>query len=230
MINSKLLLFHYTNEILTKESEYLLSLLDASSVKRVQSYVHAADRDRSLIGEYLAKSLLSSQFSKEIKKIKFKRNKYGKPFWDEESDVHFNISHSGSWIIVGVSSLPIGVDIEQIRPIEKSVYSHVLTKNEIAQIENLPSASQNSSFFRYWTMKESYMKAIGKGFSLSPLSFELDLSESPVKWEGDRQCGVPSIMEYFVDHEYCCSVSVLEGDTPQEIAIIGTDDIFFKLL
>lgn len=75
----------------------------------------------------------------------------------------FNLSHSGDYALLGVADADIGVDIEQIRlrPFS-SVAKRFFSENDQALLKN--AADPEDTFFTLWTLKESYLKAIGRGF------------------------------------------------------------------
>jgi len=98
-------------------------------------------------------------------------NSWGKPFLKSRRDVYFSISHCTGGISVSVSSCRTGIDIERIRPFSLPAARRMFSKEELREILNSDFPERN--FFRLWTLKESYAKAIGTGLSypLSELHF-----------------------------------------------------------
>lgn len=86
----------------------------------------------------------------------------GKPYAD---NLNFSISHSGEMVLLAVSAYKVGVDIQKINKNQnlKSA-KKILTP---AEAENIDV----STFFKYFTMKESYFKMTGEGLPLSPKPF-----------------------------------------------------------
>ena len=80
-----------------------------------------------------------------IKNIKFARTNNGKPYF-ENCDVCFNYSHSKNFVLIAISSVELGVDIEENRFISDSVSMKYL--NNIKKEDRL----------KYWVKKESYVK------------------------------------------------------------------------
>ncbi len=99
-------------------------------------------------------------------------NAWGKPFMKGQRDVYFSISHCTGGVSVSVSSCRTGIDMERIRPFSLHAARRLFSKEELREI--LDSDSPEKNFFRLWTLKESYAKAIGTGLSypLSGLHFE----------------------------------------------------------
>ncbi|MDR3291720.1 MAG: 4'-phosphopantetheinyl transferase superfamily protein [Methanobrevibacter sp.] len=86
----------------------------------------------------------------------------GKPFLDNYPNISFNISHSGELVMVGVYDEDIGVDIEKIQNLDYSGLSnHFFHLKEHKEIIN--SENPINTFFKIWTLKESYVKMKGTG-------------------------------------------------------------------
>ncbi len=109
----------------------------------------------------------------------FSLNPYGKPELDPafgEPRLRFNSSHSN---VVAACAIclehDIGVDVEKIDDDFRfdEVTDQVLTRRERLQLESFSAAARREAFLRFWTMKESVVKAKGQGLSLSPRSFEV---------------------------------------------------------
>lgn len=122
--------------------------------------------------------------------ISFRKNAFGKPFLDhakEDNTLEFNLSHSGRLVVIGIcAGRRIGVDIEQIRPIEEtqSIAEAYFTSRECAFIVGQHPSARNHEFLRCWTRKEAYVKAVGKGFSIPLNSFDTLLESGPRSDDG----------------------------------------------
>lgn len=108
--------------------------------------------------------------------ICIEKTDFGKPFFKDFPNIKFNISHSKNIVICVFSDLEIGCDIEEIRPCDLKLAKRFFSENEYLYLDSLPKEEQDDCFFRYWTLKESYIKAVGKGLSLPLNSFEINLS------------------------------------------------------
>lgn len=102
------------------------------------------------------------------------RDSRGKPFFPNVPQLHFNLSHCRGLAVCGISDAPLGVDAEEIRPLRERVLRRAFSPEESQAVRE--SQHPDAHFFRLWTLKESYVKAIGVGISypLHTLSFELD--------------------------------------------------------
>lgn len=97
-------------------------------------------------------------------------NKHGKPYL-KDGDMFFSLSHSGALAFCAVSEHELGADIQQIFPYDRRLALRFFTPGERKYIESCPDA--DSAFTRVWALKESYIKALGLGFSKPLSSFDL---------------------------------------------------------
>ncbi|MFI3253775.1 MAG: 4'-phosphopantetheinyl transferase superfamily protein [Eubacteriales bacterium] len=99
----------------------------------------------------------------------------GKAFLPSYPDCHFNLSHGGDYAVLATGDRPLGVDIEKIKENRFPMGQRCFAPEEVAQIANCSGEEEkNHLFFRLWVMKESYLKATGKGLSLGLKSFAVD--------------------------------------------------------
>lgn len=104
----------------------------------------------------------------------------GKPYLADYPGVQFNLSHSGPWGACAVSEEPVGVDVELVRPLRQNVAGRFFTPTEQTFLARQPNPEQ--AFFRLWTRKESFLKALGKGLTLPMNRFSV--LEEVLYWEG----------------------------------------------
>lgn len=121
--------------------------------EKVKKYRRAEDKKRCIAGGLLLKQFLGD------KEIFY--NPYGKPYCSEK--VFFNLSHSGSYVLLALSDCEVGCDIEKIRYVDtEKTGKIVFCGEEQSQIKSAKSAS--TEFFKLWTKKESLLKCLGDGF------------------------------------------------------------------
>lgn len=113
--------------------------------------------------------------------LKFKKNFYGKPEvdWQHVPDMswpplHFNLSHTSSLIACGITTYtPVGIDVEdKTRTLKNDIMSFArrfFSPHEFEHLANiLDPEVQHQEFIKLWTLKEAYVKALGRGFSATP--------------------------------------------------------------
>lgn len=100
---------------------------------------------------------------------------HGKPALAEHPKQHFNVSHAQGIAAAIVSDCECGIDCERVRAYRPRVMLRCFSEKERAAVEGLPESERDLMFFRFWTLKEAYVKAIGRGlaFPLSDTAFEL---------------------------------------------------------
>ncbi len=101
------------------------------------------------------------EFSLKEKDLEIKEDKFGKLFFENRKDIKFNLSHSEEIAISVISSKEVGCDVEKIRKYNEKLASKYFSEEENDFIEK--SENKDESFTRIWTLKESFLKAIGVG-------------------------------------------------------------------
>ncbi|WP_310603740.1 4'-phosphopantetheinyl transferase family protein [Anaerosporobacter sp.] len=135
-------------------------------------YKFFIDKARCILGEYLARYALKKHYNLSDNDISFSTSTYGKPFLKDIDNIYFNISHSGNWVVCVVGDEPLGVDVEKIAHTDLHLAERFFTQNEYTRILECAVKDRADEFFKLWTLKESYIKAIGKGLHMSLDSFE----------------------------------------------------------
>lgn len=130
----------------------------------ILKYRFNADRNRTAYGELLVRKLLADRTGAAVKDIIFTRNKPGKPYW-VKSDLHFNISHSGKWVVCSIGNMPSGVDVEIDQAVDMAIAKEYFLPSEYQYLLMLPIAKRNLALLKLWTIKESYLKYTGEGLS-----------------------------------------------------------------
>lgn len=175
------------------EYEKWYSLMPLEKKQRVDRFRYVDDKKRTVAGEMLARKAVAEWCHVSEEEIQFEVLEYGKPF-AIGLDVEFNISHSGDMVVCVVDSKPVGIDIEQIRPIDLDVIKRICTKDEIAYIleENLRNDifckitdyTVLSRFFEVWTLKEAYGKQMGTGIVKESVG-DMSTSYNAIKYSLD---------------------------------------------
>ncbi len=116
----------------------------------------------------------------EPQQLSFRYSEHGKPTLDGPSEIRFNVSHTdGLALLAFVRARDIGVDVEKIEAARdaKKLAERFFSLRERSLLENLSGEELHAAFFRCWTRKEAYVKALGEGLSL-PLD-QFDVSVAP---------------------------------------------------
>jgi len=86
---------------------------------------------------------------------------YEKPYFKYYPDLHFNLSHCTGLAVCLLSEYECGVDCEALRPLRPAVVRRVFSPEEQQLLSE--SAEPDRIFTEIWTLKEAYVKAIGRG-------------------------------------------------------------------
>ncbi len=151
------------------------SLLCASELDHYRSLQYPETRFDYLLSRALLRTVLAGYLDCSPVSLEFDRNEFGKPcLADKKSPLRFNISLTEGLVLLAVSSgARLGADVE-FHAHERSmleVADQYFSALEIAELKRLPSAQQRQGFFRYWTLKESLIKAKGQGLTVPLDSF-----------------------------------------------------------
>lgn len=120
------------------------------------------------------------------------RDEMGKPYL-KDCHLHFNVSHSGEYLAIAVSKSPVGIDIQKRKDIKEGMYRKVVQPQEAVLIEQ----DKENDFLRLWTLKESFVKAEGKGLRISMKDywFEKENEHYFVTYGGQRKTWMFNIEE-----------------------------------
>jgi 4'-phosphopantetheinyl transferase len=139
-----------------------VEFVESDRRKKAENLYKYEDKKRCIGAGLLMRWLIEHIMNADEKNAKVKYEKFGKPFI-EGSSLHFNISHSGKWVVCVVSGVPVGIDIEEIQNIESEVLKYCMTEQEIVFLMTMSRDLRNYNFIRLWTLKESYVKMTGTG-------------------------------------------------------------------
>lgn len=149
--------------------------LDNHEIARFDKIKNTAMKERYFVCRCVLKQIISAYTHQRTSDVKIGYNSFGKPFV-QDSRIHFNLSHSGDHLVIGVSDEELGVDVETIRPINLDVAKSFCTENELSYIHH--AEDRYDRFFRVWTLKEAYVKKIGKGLYFDVKNIDLSIEDS----------------------------------------------------
>lgn len=109
------------------------------------------------------------------------RGEHGKPSLAEFPEIKYNMSHANGIAVCLLSDKECGVDCEDVRPYRPNVVKRSFSESEKLMIENADENERDLLFFRLWTLKEAYVKAIGIGISYPLNTVEFSFSENKIQ-------------------------------------------------
>lgn len=133
-------------------------------------------------GRTALRTVLAAVLGVEPSAVPIVSGPHGKPMLREPATVHFNLTHSGELGLLAVGTAgALGVDVERVRagrPFLR-LAERFFTPAESRWLRSRGGAARRDAFYRMWTLKEAYLKALGTGLSVSSRAFELDADEPP---------------------------------------------------
>lgn len=137
-------------------------LASPSRQKRAAAYPRREDAIHCLVAEAMLRLAFPGRDPETLD-----REPGGKPFWE---GAHFNLSHSGPWVVLAVGDSPVGVDVECFREARKV---EPLAKRYFTPEEQAFAEDSQERFLRVWTAKESRVKRTGLGLRTALDSFSV---------------------------------------------------------
>ena len=207
----------------------ILNRVDEDKQNRIKRYVQIEDARRSLLGELMVRLEIMRDLEIKNEDIHFYYNSYGKPFLKGLKNYHFNISHSGEWVVCVFNQSPIGVDIEKIMPIDLGIASRFFAKKEYDDLMERREEERLSYFYDLWTAKESYIKALGKGLTIPLNSFSIDVQFNNICMFGmnNKEWGFKG---YAIDPDYKMTVCAKTDQFPVQVTIKGENEIYQEII
>lgn len=186
--------------------------------QKITAYRQRADRLRSLTAGLLLRQVLAPYRQVGGSEDWLQVNEYGKPYWAGRPEVQFNLSHSGEWVVCAVDSQAVGIDIEKIEAVvNMELAKQFFSCQEWRELAALSFSEQAVAFFRLWTHKESYLKALGVGLSKPLNSFTVSLAgQGLLAGPHSQPC---FFKEYNLAQGYALTVCAVHNDFPAMVML-----------
>jgi 4'-phosphopantetheinyl transferase len=193
-----------------QEFNELTKYITQEKKERLARFHRFEDAQRSLVGDLLSRYAICKRACIKNESLHFGINAYGKPILLNTHNIHFNIAHSENWVVCTIDDDAIGIDVEEVKPIDLDIAAHFFSRNECLTLMNQPETSRMKYFYRIWTLKESYIKAKGMGLSIPLDSFSVVNEEN-------------TMTNYFKGkiQEYICIQSELEDGSMLAICALN---------
>ena len=106
---------------------------------------------------------------------------HGKPYLRDYPGIHFNISHCEGLVACAFSDTETGVDVERIREVKEKVIPKVFDRAEQELLFSYKAEKEKYEeiFYRFWTLKESYVKRSGQGMTAKLTDFAFQPESDP---------------------------------------------------
>lgn len=176
---------------------------------------------RSLLGKYLAA---------DPRGISIAYTSKGKPVLPLETRINFNVTHSCAMAAIAFAlDCRIGIDLEEIRPLPglEDIAKRFFCSAEAAEILSCLARERECSFFRCWTRKEAYIKAVGEGLHIPLNSFRVTVkpndSASFIHLGGDAKAAEAWTL-HDINLASDCAAAVAYEDRVRSFTVFTVDD------
>ncbi len=164
----------------------LKSLLTETEKHKLNRMKSEKTRHARLIAHLFLKQVLARCTGSSAEAVRFTQNRYGKPELAPgltEQPVRFNLSHAGDLVVCAVTlAHDIGVDVEHLeRPVNLSIATRFFSNQESEALVHAEASLKQPLFFRFWTLKEAYAKATGRGLGIGLDQFRFVLDPSDIR-------------------------------------------------
>jgi len=162
-------------------------LLSSDEILRADRFAFERLRSSFEISHGALRVLLAQYMKCRPCELKFTSGPKGKPALCGNSQLQFNMAHSGGLAVYAfLLGSEIGVDIEEVRDLcdFEHIAERYFCREEALQLLSIVGEKQREeAFYRCWTRKESYLKAIGDGLSVPLDQFQVTLlPDSPARF------------------------------------------------
>jgi 4'-phosphopantetheinyl transferase len=194
--------------------------LSHAEQERAARFVDPVHRRRFVLRRWVLRCVLGMQFGEAPETLTFGSNRFGKPMLSSPFDragLFFSASHSGDLTLIAVrmGQSPFAVDVEQVRALDDAdqIVARFFSPAEQEEYRALDPADRQEAFWRGWTVKEAFVKALGLG-----LSFPLDRFD--VSLRPDRPAAIARVP---ADAGGPWDVRVIEAGLRFRGALVGHD-------
>ena len=115
------------------------------------------------------RNVLAQILNEPPEKIRIHKAEHGKPYLADNPQLAFNLSHSASLMVIAVGwRCQLGVDVELCKPRANlaGLVDKCFAEEEVVYWRKLPEHQKIPEFYRFWTRKEAFVKATGRGIGL----------------------------------------------------------------
>lgn len=222
----ELFVIHIPKTISHHELEFLMEYNTEPVKRRINRCQLQDERKRKLLGQMLIRYIILNKFKVTNDNIDFYSNDYGKPYLKGNKNFHFNVSHSGDWVICAVNNKPIGVDVEQIKQINIRMFQPFFSPEEYKSL-SFEKKGALRRFYELWTYKESFIKCIGLGLSIPLDSFTIRFTDriQVLNKAGDILSRF-HFYQYDIDSNYKLAICSQDSEFDRKIETVTYEQIY----
>lgn len=191
--------------------EHFLTLLPAYRREKIERLRFDKDKRLSLGAGLLLRKVMEDAGIDPLTVPAYGEN--GKPYLKEHPCFHYNLSHSEEGVLCIASGEEAGCDTEYAGAKRENIAERIFYPEELSLWEREKDEKKKTAlFFRLWTLKESYLKCTGEGFSAGPRSFGVLPEENGAKLVSDTDMRNYRFFTFLPEESYPCSCCIQTAD------------------
>jgi 4'-phosphopantetheinyl transferase len=182
------------------------AMLGVDEFAQADRFAFAADRDTYTAAHALTRAMLSEATGLPTAIWRYARREFGKPILAAEgadTGLRFNISHTRGFVACAIARDEVGLDVEASdRNTDFATADRFFAPEEARLVNAVAPADQACVFFRFWTLKEAFIKATGEGLRRPLDSFSFAFEPLRIAFHPEREDTPsnddPSAWQFFV--------------------------------
>ncbi|REG76919.1 4'-phosphopantetheinyl transferase family protein [Algoriphagus antarcticus] len=185
-----------------------IHLVNDKELSKSDSFIQEEDKIRFLLGKIYLRKILSSYLKIAPEEVVFSFTEFNKPYLDAYPNLNFNLSHSGDYVIIGLSNRwSVGVDIEVMNT-KNDLFSMIYNTMSVVEVPSiLNSDTPRLMFYKHWTRKEALLKGVGIGLIDDLKGFSVCDGFNFVPSELSNFTSTLNVRNFIMDDEYSVSIA-----------------------
>lgn len=204
--------------------DYLCSKLSENRQQKIERFRYAQGKALSL-GAGLLLDYGLRQYGIREREARFIYGENEKPYLRDYPEIFFNLSHSGSMAMAVFADKEVGCDVEQIGEPDFRVARRFFAEGERKLLQEAGDKEARELFYRFWVLKESFLKVTGEGIRMPLNDFCISLEDRiQVKVKGRHQ--EYGFSELALPGYRAALCQQGEGDVEAEVVRLYVEDFF----
>jgi 4'-phosphopantetheinyl transferase len=199
--------------------------IEENEVNRIMGIANKDHAFRSAAGSLLLAQMVCRISGYPVSSISIHRYPNGKPFLPDFPNLHFNITHTDHLAVLAIDTHLVGVDIEKVASARMAVANRFFSESEKQILKKCSPKKRDRLFFELWTIRESYVKAIGIGIFGTMGDFKPELTASG--WQVNHpDTGSWNVNHYTLNSDYLVALCTKNKVFPEAIEMIDFMRLF----
>lgn len=166
------------------------AMLDTVEQARADRYKFESDRQEYTAAHALLRTMLSRATGRPTAYWRYDNRERGKPRLEancEADGLYFNISHTRGFVACAIAHAEVGIDVEAAdRRVNFRIADRFFSPEETRLVNAAPYRHKARTFFRFWTLKEAFIKATGEGLARPLDSFSFSFDPTRIRFHPQR--------------------------------------------